>query len=740
MLKKTCNMGTADRIARFVVGVFLVYIGFINSGLIGDSLLNVAVGAFGVANVISAMLGICPAYLLVNISTLGARASSGIAQEEQICPVAATQPAVADSEPLRRKLLLSVVMPMLFLLGVFGWTVFNHNVQLEFTELSKTQDAAAQLVEQFIESSDEERPNASQQLASAAGRVLLGNLLADTGVFMLHDAQLNRIPMIFEKGTDHQYVVDALRDEIGPFNDLGNGYKRGMMAVGDDRFLWSTTQLANKTQWITAVWQKPELHSVYSQLFSTRFMVIVLTLAWMAIWSAFYIVRKFADNVEDNSRQLYLKSLHDSLTGLPNRLKIEAVISAHAQQFKRDKECLVLMMVDLIEFRDINDTLGHVIGDELLTRVASLLQELENDKTTVLRMAGDVFCLVSVTSQNRMDTCLLVNTVHDKLEQTHELNGIPIAVQARVGLSSYPVDSTNPQDLVRLSDIALAQAKRQRVKDCFYQYEQDTHSVRKLSLLSRLRTAIEQDKLTLAYQPKVNILDNSLAGVEVLVRWTDEEYGPVSPVEFVTWAEKSGLIDKLTRWVVVTAEKQCQLWRDQGFSIHFAINLSPTNLHDEKLLPLISDLVKNGCFGNGMLELELTENAVMEDPDKALETMNVLSKLDVSFAIDDFGTGLSSFTYLRKFPVTNLKIDRAFVMDVDESDRDAILLHSMVKLGHSLGCVVTAEGVEDQSSLERLRSFNCDHVQGYHVCKPLPADQLMNWLSNSDWTTERKAA
>ena len=174
--------------------------------------------------------------------------------------------------------------------------------------------------------------------------------------------------------------------------------------------------------------------------------------------------------------------------------------------------------------------------------------------------------------------------------------------------------------------------------------------------------------------------------------------------------------------------------------IPVAVNLSPINLHDRELVPLITQLIEKGSFGNGMLELELTENAVMEDPRKALETLKILCGTDVSSAIDDFATGLSSFTYLRRFPVRNLKIDRAFIMDIDKSDKDAILLQSMITLGHKLECMVTAEGVKDQASMNKLRSFQCDQVQGYFVCKPLPADELIRWLTQSDWHPVRQVA
>lgn len=735
------NMGTSDRVVRSMLGCSLIYLAFFNSALINDTLLNAAIGIFGVTNLISAIVGICPAYLLSNISSrLGYLQKLDPADNEPYVEAAAEEQSI-DLALMRRKLLLSVSVPMFLILLLFAWTVFLQKHDSALLQMSQKQDAAALIAVQLTENNTN-AISVETELSDTppSESAIIQELIIDTDLFLLHDSKLNQIDTSFEKGIKQYDLIRALRDEIGPFSLLLENQQRGMITVNDTLYIWSTTRVGSREQWVTAAWVNPGEHVMTAHLLSSRFFVVVLVVIWMAIWSSMYIVRKFSDNVKDNAKKLYLRSMQDPLTRLPNRLKIDSIIASHSKNLQSHSECIALMMVDLIGFRDINDTMGHVISDELLTRVAHLLRELENNDVTVLRMSGDVFCLVCKTTQNRIEASRIANMIHDKLEHTHELGGVPIAVQVRIGISSYPIDSTDPQDLVRLADIALTQAKSQRVKDCFYQHEQDSHSVRKLTLLSRLRTAIEQDELTLVFQPKVNILDNSLAGVEVLVRWTDAEYGAVSPVEFVTWAEKSGLINKLTRWVMIAAEQQCREWRDRGYVIPFAVNLSPTNLHDKKLIPLVKRLVEKGSFGNGMLELELTENAVMEDPDKALATMKILKNMGVSFSIDDFGTGLSSFTYLRKFPVTNLKIDRAFVMDSDDSDRDAVLLQSMVSLGHSLGCIVTAEGVEDQISLDKLKSFKCNQVQGFHVCKPLQADQLIAWLAHSEWSVSRKVA
>lgn len=731
-------MGIADQVARSCLGIFLVYLGFFNPDVINNNLLNVIVGGFGLLNIVSATARICPAYLLINFSTRKDQSNERLDSVESNILDNSRQELAATR--LRIKLLLSVVIPMLILLIIFGSMLFDINHYHKLSTISKNPDVASDVASKHLQIVKDTGAREQALEATKTTIRMVQEGIKDVDLFYYHDSSGAPIASPFDKGLEQSALLTAVTELHQVGINTKDNQARGTLLVDQKNHIWSVVNAGRPDRWFTSVMPSPTGYTVYGQLFSPELIVIFIAMVLMSAWASAYIIKKFLCSIESSAKQLQHLTLHDPLTGLPNRLSIEGVITKRMASLNEDTECIALLMLDIIDFRDINDTLGYALGDKFLVEIGNNLSEIDPDNIDVVIMGGDVFCLVCKTDLNRLSVSRLSNEVHDSLEQLHYLDDVPVAVQIRVGVSFYPTDSTQVGELIRCSDIALAEAKTLRLKDCYFQREQDTHSVRKLTLLARLRTAIEQEELTLVYQPKIDIQNNQLVGVEVLVRWTDEQYGAVSPVEFVTWAEKSGLIDKLTRWVLTAAERQCREWRDRGYVVPFSVNLSPTNLYDSELIPLVSQLINKGSFGNGMLELEITENAVMEDPEKALQTMKMLNNMGVSFAIDDFGTGLSSFTYLRKFPVNNLKIDRAFIQDVDENDKDAVLLQSMINLGHGLGCVVTAEGVEEQESFDKLKEFGCDHVQGFLVCKPLTADNLVRWLDTSDWLSIRSAA
>lgn len=745
LLKEMQNMGRSDRIVRSIVGLILVYISIMHKDIIGNNMLNALVGMFGAMNCVSSLLKICPAYLLTNFSTApgngcqpDSNSSSALAGIED---TDFSQGAMLQTEKasiLRRKLQLSIILPMVALLVLFGTIVFDLDHRLTLAKITKQSDVAA-----FIASNSTLHALSDSNSSAALSHsnrtwTSFDQAAEDITMLLLHDSAGNSIASDFNRGLENEVILAQLRKRLS--ETLPSHDSRGMLTAGGAHYVWSTAQIGDSETWVTTIVPSPQDHTTIKHLLSTQILIVALAVTWLAVWTSSYIVRKFLSRIHDNAALLHYRATHDALTGLPNRLKIDEIIDECARNLNPRNERIVLLLVDIIEFRDINDTLGYSLGDQLLTEIGAHLNAIDPGNIHVVRMGADVFSLVCVTDHDTTNCSRQANAVHDSLEKIVELNGLPMSINARIGMSSFPTDSTESEELIRFADIALAQAKSQRLKNNFYQFELDTHSIRKLTLLARLRSVIEQNELTLVYQPKIDIYKDTVVGVEVLARWTDPEYGSVSPIEFITWAEKSGLIDKLTRCILRAAAAQMNEWKNLGFDIPLAVNLSPTNLYDAKLIPLISELVNEGSFADGRLELEITENAVMEDPESALLTMNVLKRLGVSFAIDDFGTGLSSFTYLRKFPVSNLKIDRAFVSRDEENDKDAVLLQSMIELGHSLGCVVTAEGVEDQMTLDNLRKYQCDYVQGYFTCRPLPASEFIDWLGRNEQFSASVAA
>ena len=729
MIFNQSNIGKPDQALRAVVGMLTLYAGFITQhGLLGN-FFGLVLGILGLSLLTTALLKVCPLYAMAGFSTT-ARTNSKNTEEKTFKKIEFKTESV---NALKRKLQVSVVLPMVVLLLLMSVFIFDFNHKLDLARVLQQEELASTIAERYLLDTSE----VSEQDKSTV-RDIINDSIKDTQTYFYHDKSGTHLPVSFEKGIGEKPFLE-FRNTIDSLDLSSSSPTRGMLMTDKGMYVYTAIPVASTGNWFTAIKSSPNSHNMLGIFFSTKFIVSVLLVLSMGLWSSTFVIRKFISKMRENADLLQHRATHDPLTGLPNRQLIEPIFNESLKNFDPESENIAFLMVDMIGFRDINDTLGQLLGDELLIEVSGLLQKIQPDKIDVVRMGADVFCLVCILGHDRTDASRVSNLIHDALEISHELDGVPVVVQVRIGIAFYQLDAIDAHQLTRYADIALAQAKKTRIADCFYHHEHDTHSVRKLSLLARLRAAIEHNELSLVYQPKLDLKTNNIVGVEVLVRWHDAEYGFISPVEFVHWAEKSGLIDNLTRWVLLAAAEQNRLWHTAGCELPFAINLSPTNLYDHNLVPIVKDMLENGSFKPGFLELELTENAVMEDPEKALETMQQLDALGVGFAIDDFGTGLSSFTYLRQFPVTNLKIDRAFIKDLDASDRDAVLLRSMINLGHDIGCIVTAEGVEEESSLINLREFDCDSIQGYYISKPLSADQFLQWYQSGCWLPDKAA-
>ncbi len=728
MLSKYHNISQLDRTLRILLGVGLLYLGFVRGrGLDAYVMSDIALGLAGFAIVIAATLKVCPAYLMLRRSTYKAAKTNNIQTYQEVITNS------DNNRNLIKKLQLSIVIPTTIVIVIFSLFIFDLNHKLVMQKITKNAEVASDIIQTFfINPAQHSDANDSKQSVDTAG-LIVEDSIAGVELLLHHDQSGQLLPLRFEKGVKNQALLSAALNKAAEFDQSTQNNVRDMIAVNEQSYVISSTRVEGSDAWLTSVVKSPATHGMFELLVSSKFVVNVLLVLLMGLWSSSYIINSFITKADENAEMLHYLATHDALTKLPNRRLINTIVQDKIDQIDATTQCVTLYKVDVVGFRDINDTLGTTLGDELLVKLSDRLKTIEPDKTDVVRMGADVFCLVCTHEKDQNQTQAIANSLHEQLEANLSLNGVPIVVQARLGISTFPDHSSEPEELVRFANIALAQAKNQNSATCYYHNDFDTHSVRKLTLLARLSSAIENDELTLVYQPKLDLKQSQIVGVEVLVRWHDAEYGHISPFEFVNWAEKSGLINNLTHWVLIAAEKQCALWQAQGCKLPFAINLSPTNLYDRELVPLVTRLLATGSFSTSPLELELTEDAVMEDPEKALQTMTLLSNLGVTFAIDDFGTGHSSFAYLQKFPVKNLKIDRAFIKDIDQNDHDAVLARSMINLGHELDCVVTGEGVEDIESLEKLQSFGCDHIQGYYISKPLAADDFIRWYDEGQF-------
>lgn len=323
------------------------------------------------------------------------------------------------------------------------------------------------------------------------------------------------------------------------------------------------------------------------------------------------------------------------------------------------------------------------------------------------------------------------------LEQPFMIERLPIEVAGSLGISVYPEHGDEPDALLRRADLAVQVAKREGRGCVVYSKECDPYDPRRLTLLGELRRSLETDELVLFYQPKVDLKTRRVVGTEALVRWRHPKRGLVPPDQFIPLAEKGGLIKPLTRWVLGRAVARCRAWENQRRPLSMAVNFSARNLHDSSLAGDVAALLASHGVPSGRLEAELTESAMMSDPTRAVETLRQLQASGVGIAIDDFGIGQSSLSYLQALPVTELKIDKSFVIGMaSDGDSNAVIVRATSDLGHALGLTVVAEGVEDEATLERLTAFGCDKAQGYHIAKPMDAPAIERWLSDSPWAAD----
>jgi diguanylate cyclase (GGDEF)-like protein len=389
-------------------------------------------------------------------------------------------------------------------------------------------------------------------------------------------------------------------------------------------------------------------------------------------------------------------------------------------------------MMDLDGFKDVNDTLGHQTGDKLLEQVGKRLLQTLRKTDTVARLGGDEFAIL-ISNATAPQAELVADKVINALSQPFDIDAQNLFVGASIGIALYPEHGDNASTLIQRADVAMYVAKRNRLGKAVYDPKDDTHSLSKLSLLSDLRHALENDHLELYYQPQLLINNGKTRAVEALLRWRHPTHGMVPPDEVVSLAEQTGLINPLTYWVLNKALKQCALWRQKGRNIKVSVNLSVYNLQDELFTNQIEQLLARNNLPAEALILEITESAMMTDPSSAIQLCRELDTMGIDLSVDDFGTGFSSLSYLKKFPMEELKIDKSFVLDMRENENDMVIVRSTIELAHNLGLKVVAEGVEDQETMEILSRLGCDYAQGYHISRPVPDYELTKWMDKSEW-------
>jgi diguanylate cyclase (GGDEF)-like protein len=428
-------------------------------------------------------------------------------------------------------------------------------------------------------------------------------------------------------------------------------------------------------------------------------------------------------------RSLRRAALHDPLTGLPNRVLLTDRLGAALDAARADGGRTAVMVVDLDRFKEVNDTLGHHFGDQLLLQTAERMQLTLRGVDTVARLGGDEFAVVMPQIADAAAVQAVAERLLGALHHSFVVEGLTLDVEASIGLAISPDHGAGPDELLRHADAAMYEAKEHRTGYVLYDRADTDRAPTRLALLGDLRRALDaDDQITLHYQPKVDLACNELVGVEALIRWQHPTRGMLPPNEFIPVAESTALIQRLTLHVLELALEQVRSWRDGGLDVPVAVNLSTRCLLDAGFPAKVFQVLSRLELPPSVLHLEVTESSIMADPARALSVLRTLHGGGIRLSIDDFGTGYSSMSYLKQLPVDELKVDRSFVTELNAVASDAVLVRSVIDLGHNLGLAVVAEGVEDEQALDTLRSFGCDIAQGYHLGRPMPAARLHDWL------------
>jgi diguanylate cyclase (GGDEF)-like protein len=423
---------------------------------------------------------------------------------------------------------------------------------------------------------------------------------------------------------------------------------------------------------------------------------------------------------------------YDTLTGLPNRALFADRLAVALTHAHRHRYKLAVLFLDIDRFKQINDSLGHTVGDRLLRTVAARIRNTIREEDTVARFGGDEFTVLIHIIGKIEDAGKISQKILESFKQPITIDEREFVVTSSIGISVYPIDGADSETLIRNADTAMYRAKELGRNTCqFYAATMNSKALEALEVENGLRRALANNEFVLYYQPLVDVASGSVFGLEALVRWQHPQLGLLRPDRFIPAAEQSGLIVALGRWVLMEACRQATEWHRRGYRVVVAVNLSPKQFQDPDLLHHISEALQNANLRPEFLELEITEGHAMQNVEKAIEILRQLKSFGVRIAIDDFGTGYSCLSYLKQFPIDTLKLDGSFVRDISAPE-DAQIALGVIALAHSLRLKVIAEGVETISQLTFLRENACDRLQGYLFSRPMPPANLDRFMSNKD--------
>ncbi|MGI9658141.1 MAG: putative bifunctional diguanylate cyclase/phosphodiesterase, partial [Gaiellaceae bacterium] len=503
---------------------------------------------------------------------------------------------------------------------------------------------------------------------------------------------------------------------------LAQQRENGVATLGDQRVGLERVRerAGNENDWIVAVASPAVIAGLGGAFGPMQIALMSAALLMMAL-----------GGLSLRAYQKYLRrmAVTDPLTGLANRALLRERLRESIADGRERGLLSTVALIDLDRFKEVNDNLGHHQGDAVLREVGERLLQAARVGDTVARLGGDEFALVMPGLESMSDADLVVQQVRDKLSAPLILDEVPLQIDASIGIAIAPVHGDDAEQLLRRADIAMYRSKREKLPFSVYDGTDEDLNPRRLAMVPALRAAITSGEIELNFQPKVQLSTGEIRGVEALARWNSRKFGRVPPTEFIDLAEDTGLIRELTSYVLDQALAHTRSWLNAGVELPVAVNLSMRNLFDDDFIQSVESRLDRAGVPASLVEFEITESTVMTDTAKALDAIGRLRAIGAGISLDDFGTGHSSLAHLQRLPVDQLKIDRSFVVNMAQNEKDAFIVRSTVTLGRDLGLKIVAEGVEDELTAGLLERLGCDLVQGRFISGPLPAEELMEWLA-----------
>lgn len=562
------------------------------------------------------------------------------------------------------------------------------------------------------QAADLDAANAQLRIAAVAFESQDGIMVTDANSVIL------RVNQVFTKITG--YSADEL---VGKTPRVFKSWRHDQAFY---RAMWEA--ISSTGSWQGEIWDRRKTGEEYPKW-------LTITAVKDAQGNVTHYIGTQRDLTEQKKAEDTIKELaySDSLTGLPNRFSLHERLEQALSLAERNKNQLAVMLIDLDNFKTINDTLGHSTGDQLLIQVAQRLSSAVRQSDLVARLGGDEFVVVLPDIDSPTDAASVADKILTAVSAAYPIAGQELRTSPSIGICLYPGDATQSEELIKKADVAMYHAKSNGKNNYqFFRDEIQAAAVKRIALEADLRKALEQQQFVLYYQPQLDLRTGHLSGVEALVRWQHPERGLVPPNDFIPIAEETGLILPLGDWVLEQACRQLATWHANGLNhVRMSVNLAASQFADPRLPLRIEEVLAQTGLPASSLDLEVTESMTMASPEDAAAMMRVLTGQGLSFSMDDFGTGYSSLTYLKMFPIRTLKIDRSFVKGIETDQSDADICDVTVLLAHKLGLDVVAEGVETEAQLKYLFSIGCEKIQGYLISKPLPADQAEAFIRNN---------